>query len=131
MGDKRLKLARGLGNITPMSVNFSDLEVQYEENEQEFDPSDNGLETLRMQESVEYEQLIVQILCNLEPREKLVFVYQLLRDGGYKIDHAAFGKTVGITRVQYMRVLQTVRTKTALFVAGYNGDLGEGRYKEK
>lgn len=131
MGNKRLKLAKGLGNITPMSVNFSELQTQFEENDQEFDPSDNGLETKRMQEGVEYEELIVQILCALEPREKLVFVYQLLRDGGYKIDHASFGKTVGITRVQYMRVLEAVRTKTALFVMGYQGKLSDKGYKEE
>lgn len=131
MGNKRLKLAKGLGDIIPMSVNFSELQTQFEENDQEFDPSDNGLETKRMQEGVEYEELIVQILCALEPREKLVFVYQLLRDGGYKIDHASFGKTVGITRVQYMRVLETVRMKTALFVMGYQGKLRDERYKEK
>lgn len=131
MGKKRLKLARGLGNITPMSVNFSELQMEFEENSQEFEPSDNGLEQQRLQDSIEYEELVVQILCNLEPREKLIFIYQLLRDGGYKIDHASFAKTLGVTRVHYMRMLEMVRTKTALFVMGYQGKLSEERYKEK
>lgn len=130
MGAKRLKLAQGLG-IQPLSVNFSDLQTEFEENEKEFEPSDNGLEQQRLQDNLEYEEMVVQILCNLEPREKTIFVYQLLRDGGYKIDHASFAKTLGITRVQYMRVLEMVRTKTALFVMGYQGKLREKRYKEK
>lgn len=131
MGNKRLKLAHGLGNIAPMSVNFSDLQAEFEENEQEYDPSDNGLESKRLEEGVEYEELIVQILCNLEMREKVVFVYQLLRDGGYKIDHASFAKTVGLSRPQFNRVLEMVRTKSMLYVLAYKGQLGKKRYKEK
>jgi c-di-GMP-related signal transduction protein len=129
MGNKRLKLARGLGNITPMSVNFSDLEMEFEEQNAEFEPSDNGLEQKRMEDTIEYEELVVQILCSLEPREKLIFVYQLLRDGGYKIDHASFAKTVCLSRTQFMRILETVRTKSMLYVMGYQGRLGQKRHK--
>jgi hypothetical protein len=131
MGNKRLKLARGLGNITPQSVNFSDLQTEFEENEVAFDPSDDGLEEKRLQDGVEYEEMIVQILCNLEMREKVVFVYQLLRDGGYKIDHASFAKTVGLSRPQFNRVLEMVRTKSMLYILGYQGKLGGRRDKEK
>lgn len=130
MGNKRLKLAHGLG-VTPMSVNFSDLQAEFEENEMEYDPSDDGLEQKRMEQGVEFEELVVQILCNLEMREKLVFVYQLLRDGGYKIDHASFAKTVGLSRPQFNRVLDMVRTKSMLYVLAYKGQLGKKRYKEK
>lgn len=131
MGNKRVKLARGLVDLTPISVNFSELEDEYEEHKDEFDPSDNGLEEKRMEDGVEYEELVVQILCNLEPREKLVFVYQLLRDGGYKIDHASFAKTVDLSRTQFMRVLDTVRTKSMLYVLGYQGKLNGKRHKDE
>ena len=124
MGDKRLKLARGLQNITPMSVNFSDLEKEFEENEAYFDPSDSGLEIKRLENTVEYEELVVQILTSLELREKLIFTYQLLRDGGYKIDHTSFAKSLGITRSQFMKVLEIVRTKSLLYIMGYQGRLG-------
>lgn len=125
MGNKRLKLARGLTNVTPMSVNFSELEMEFEEQNAEFEPSDGGLEQKRMEDSLEYEELVVQILCSLELREKLVFTYQLLRDGGYKIDHASFAKSLGITRSQFMKVLELVRTKSMLYVMGYQGKLGK------
>jgi hypothetical protein len=131
MGNKRLKLAKGLGNITPVSVNFSDLQTEFDEQEVAFDPSDGGLEEKRLQDGVEYEEMVVQILCNLEMREKVVFVYQLLRDGGYKIDHASFAKTIGLSRPQFNRVLEMVRTKSMLYILGYQGKLGGRRDKEK
>ena len=39
MGDKRLKLHRGLGEFVPISVNFGDLEREMEENQVEYDPA--------------------------------------------------------------------------------------------
>lgn len=106
--------------MIPLSVNFSELEKQLEEGEISYEPSDEGLESKRLQNNLQYEEMIVQILINLEPREKMVFLFQLLRDGGYQIDHGSFAKVVKLSRRQYMRVLDDVRLKSALFVAGYS-----------
>lgn len=132
MGKKRLKIARGLGDFVPVSVNFSQIKSEFEDNGLEFDPGDDGLQKKRLEANLEYEEMIVQILCNLELREKLIFVYQLLRDGGYQIDHGAFAKTVPISRRQYMRALDDVRIKSLLYIIGYkrgsgydNGHKGE------
>jgi len=121
MGDKRLKLVRGLVNFIPKSVNFSELEEKYPMDDGEFgyDPGDGGLEQERLENTIAYEELVIQILCNLEPREQLVFVYQLLRDGGYQIDHASFAKTIILSRRQFMRIVANVRQKTKLYILGY------------
>lgn len=126
MGEKRLKLVRGLGDFVPISMNFSELEEKYShpgemggEPESHYNPSDDGLEQKRLEDSIEYEEMIVQILCNLELREKLVFIFQLLRDGGYQIDHGAFAKTIHLSRRQYMRILDDVRMKSVLFIKGH------------
>ena len=121
MGKKRLKLHRGLGDFIPISVNFSQLEQDMEDGTLGYDPGDNGLEKKRLQDNMQYEEMVVQILCNLEEREKLIFVFQLLRNDGYQIDHGSFAKAVSLSRRQYMRVLSTVRLKSSLFVAGYSG----------
>ena len=121
MGKKRLKLHRGLGDFVPMSINFSQLEKQAENGELEYEPGDSGLENKRLQDNMQYEEMVVQLLCNLEEREKLIFMFQLLRDNGYQIDHGSLAKVVKLSRRQYMRVLGTVRLKSALFVAGYSG----------
>ena len=120
MGNKRLKLAKGLGNFVPVSVNFSELESEHQYDVIDYAPGDGGLEVERIQNNMEYEEMVVQILFNLEARERLVFTFQLLRDGGYQIDHASFAKVVGLSRRQYMRVLDDVRLKSMLFVIGYN-----------
>lgn len=119
MGSKRHKLARGLGNFVPLSVNFSELEKEMEENEVEYEPGDDGLQEKQILDNLAYEEMIVNILCNLDMREQLVFIFQILRDGGYQIDHAAFAKVVHLSRRQYMRVLDDVRLKSWLFVQGY------------
>ena len=121
MGVKRLKLAKGISAFVPTSMNFSQLEIQAVENEMEFNPSDNSLETKRLENTMEYEEMVAQILFNLEMREQLIFVFQLLRDGGYQIDHASFAKSLKISRRQYMRVLSIVRAKAHLLVIGYQG----------
>jgi hypothetical protein len=82
MGNKRLKLAKGIGDFVPVSMNFSKLEIENDENKSEYNPSDDGFESERVQDNLVYEEMVVQILCNLDPREKLIFMYQLLRDGG-------------------------------------------------
>jgi len=106
--------------MIPRSMNFSELEQQVEDGELEYEPSDNGLESKRLENNLQYEEMVVQIMCNLEERERLVFIFQLLRDGGYQIDHGSFAKVLKLSRRQYMRVLDDVRVKSALFVAGYS-----------
>lgn len=120
MGDKRLKLAKGIGEFVPVSINFSELEKDVADGTLEYDPGDNSLETKRLEENLQYEEMVVQILINLEPREKMIFLFQLLRDGGYQIDHGSFAKVVDLSRRQYMRVLSDVRFKAGMIVVGYN-----------
>jgi hypothetical protein len=119
MGTKRLKLAKGLGDFVPVAANFTELKKEYDENNEEFDPGDDNQQVAETYDNLIYDELVVQMLCNLESREKLVFLYQLLRDGGFQIDHAAFAKTIDLSRRQYMRVLESVRLKTQLMVFGY------------
>jgi hypothetical protein len=127
MGSQRHKLARGLGDFVPVSINFSQLEKDFEENESEFEPSDNGAQEDKMMDNLVYEEAVVNILCNFEPREQLIFVFQLLRDGGYQLDHASLAKVVNLSRRQYMRILEDVRLKSWLYIQGYKA---RSRHKE-
>jgi len=119
MGNKRFKLAKGLGNFIPISVNFSELERSFSDDNTKFDPSDNCFNSKRIEDNMEYEEMIIQILYNLEERDKLVFVFQLLRDNGFKIDHGSFAKALKLSRRQYMRILKDLRLKSKLFIIGY------------
>lgn len=136
MGLQRHKLARGLGDFVPISINFSELEKvnnssYHEESEIEFEPSDNGVAEDKIMDELLFEEAVITILCNLEPREQLIFMFQLLRDGGYQIDHNSFAKVVKLSRSQYMRILNDVRLKSWLYVQGFkNQDKVGLRHKE-
>ena len=131
MGLIRHKLARGLGDFVPVSVNFSELEKGMDEENIEFEPSDNGQDEARLFDGIIYEEAVVTILCNLEAREQLVFLFQLLRDSGYQIDHNSFAKVVKLSRRQYMRILDDVRLKSWLYIEGYkNHDRHPQGHKE-
>lgn len=123
MGIKRLKLARGLGDFIPITINFTDLEKELEEAKMDYSPSDEGLEVERLENNIQYEEMVTQIFCNLEDRERLIFAFQLLRESGYQIDHSSFAKVLGVSRVHYMRLLRKVRLKASLFLFGYSNSL--------
>lgn len=118
MAHQHLKLAKGLGNFVPQSINFSELEREMEEKQVDYHPSDEGMARVRAEENLAFEEMVVNILSNLELREGLVFVFELLRDDGYRIDHGAFARAIHISRRQYMRVLDDVRLKSQLFLIG-------------
>lgn len=126
MGLKRHKLAYGLGDYVPTTINLAQLQNEYDEDQSEYELSDQGMEQRRIENSIEYEEMIVHILFNLEQREKLIFIFQILRDGGYQIDHASFAKAINLSRSQYMKLLDVVRTKSLLLLIGYQKtrDLG-------
>lgn len=119
MGQHRLKLSRGLKDFVPVSVNFSSIDSETNEELADFEPSDGGLEQKRLLDSIEYEEMVALILYHLEPREKLIFTFQLLRDSGYKIDHGSFAKIIRLSRPQYMKILKEVRMKAYLYMIGY------------
>jgi len=131
MGLKRHKLAKGLGDFVPVSVNFSELEsMSMADNDDDcprYEPSDDGSAEHKMVDNLIYEEAVVTILCNLETREQLVFLFQLLRDSGYQIDHNSFAKVVHLSRRQYMRILDDVRLKSWLYIEGYKNKTGTPR----
>lgn len=119
MSGKRYKIVRGVSSYIPTAVDFSSLEKEYDEGNESYAPSDNGMEQERLEDNLVYEEMIVQILYGLEMKEKLIFIYQLMRDFGYQIDHASFARTLKLSRRQYMRLLDEVRVKSALMIYGY------------
>lgn len=132
MGTKRIKIHRGVNSVVPVTINISQLESADPDNYKvSGDMSDGGLEKQRLEDNLEYEEMVVQILCNLDTREQLIFIFQLLRDNGYQIDHGSFAKVVNLSRRQYMRILEDVRIKVALLIVGYSRLCdGNGSHKE-
>jgi hypothetical protein len=125
MGQKRNKIVVGLRGFIPKAINFSELKKEQRREDftsevsKEVELSDNGLAIEEIEKTVEFEELIAQMLFNLEGNERFIFLYQLLREFGYQIDHGTFAKTLKINRQRYMDILGNIRVKTYLMVHGY------------
>lgn len=106
-------------NILPETVNFSELEERAKKEGfdfNNFDISDMGKQMESVEDGLQYEKLVLQILNNLNLREKIVFMFQLLRDFGFALDHKSCAKTLEINRQGYMKLLSIVRKKASLVV---------------
>jgi hypothetical protein len=128
MGTKRNKVTVGIAGFVPDTINFSDMEEfqkqkHNQQNGEGYDAdiqiSDGGLAVEQMEQDMHFEELIIQMLYVLEGNERTIFLYQLLRDYGYQIDHTSFARTLRLKRSRYMDILSMVRLKTYLVVKGY------------
>lgn len=116
---KRLKLANNRGlKFIPVAVDFGSIKVL--DDDFEFDPSDLSSQANKMYDDMEYDTLIVHILYNLSDREKIVFLYQILRDYGHKIDTTSLAKTLKVGRTTYHAVLNSVKKKVAILTSRTN-----------
>jgi hypothetical protein len=99
-------------NYIPTSYNFSDV---YKEDEN-FDVDDMGKEVEELYDKFAFEQLIVDVLYHLDDREKLIFMFQILRDAGYNIDHKSCSIVLNMGRVWYMENLSKVKQKVSFIL---------------
>lgn len=135
MGTKRTKINIGITHFIPKTINFSELDrmvkakkQDYESetgNHLEYNLEDKSLGIEKVEEDINLEKLVIQILYSLEGDEKIVFLFQLLRDYGYQIDHGSFARSIGIPRSRYVNILSNVRLKTYLILHGSELLLGK------
>jgi len=105
-------------NFLPKSFNFSEIEPDEDGNILDGDSfNDNGDEVRQTESSLFTEQVILQVLFNLKDREKIVFMYQLLRESGFEIDYTSCADTIGIQRQSYMKTLSIVKKKASVIIA--------------
>lgn len=128
MGEKRTKVKVGLSSFIPVSINFSEIEEQDRKNCDDskkisLEIGDGGLEVEKLEQDIHFEELIVQMLYSLEGNERTIFLYQILREYGYQIDHTSFARTLHLKRSRYMDILGMVRLKTLLILKGYKNDV--------
>lgn len=125
MGQKRTKVKVGMMSFIPKTINFSELEKQERQSSDDSYSSissnlgDNGLQIEKVEQDIHFEELILQMLFSLDGNERLIFLYQLLREYGHQIDHTSFAKTLHLKRSRYMDILGMVRLKTYLIIKGY------------
>lgn len=121
---RRLKVGGRLKGFIPTTVNFSELDARRVDSPSDDNSrylnepygDDGGMFVETLEESIDYEKMIVQMIYSLDPNEKLIFMFQLFRDMGYQIDHGSFARALKMSRVKYMNILKMVKFKTLLMV---------------
>lgn len=108
-----------LHNYIPIAYTFSELSTETDEGERPFEISDNGAQANEMLEQQYGTYLLIDILSNLDDREKIIFLYQMIREFGYAVDHGTLAKTLKIHRVTYMDKLKLLREKLEIISFDY------------
>lgn len=100
------------------SKNFSELETIDEDGEKGFDVGDNGKAAEQMVSDVHADALLLDMLFRMNDREKIILMYQILRESGYNLNHGDCAKTLSLTREHYMYLLKEVKQKAGKVLQG-------------
>ena len=107
----------------PSAISFSDLEQQYKDAGFSFDPIDDNQDIINTENKMDYENLIYNILNVLNERDKILFLFLLIRNYGVSIDHKTFAETLKISRTYYLYLLKKVKIKIKLLIDKYDVSL--------
>ncbi len=96
------------------SKNFSEYDVLAEDGQ--FDVGDNGSSEDRMYSIVQMDMFLFNLLLNFSERQKIVFLYLLMREAGYNLTHEECARTLSMKRESYMTVMRSVKKKAGKFL---------------
>ncbi len=79
----------------------------------EFDAGDGEQAVDSMYSAMHADSLLLNLLKGMNDRQKIIIMYQLLREAGYNLNHADCASTLSITRERYMVLVKEVKTRAA------------------
>ena len=79
----------------------------------EFDAGDGEKVVDEMYSAMQADSLLLNLLKGMNDRQKIILMYQLLREAGYNLNHADCAKTLSITRERYMVLVKEVKKRAA------------------
>jgi len=91
------------------SQNFSELE---QPDGKSFDKGDDGSVEDAMYSSIQADSLLLNLLERMDDRDKIILMYQVLRESGFNLNHADCAKTLSISRERYMVLLKAVKKRS-------------------
>lgn len=110
MGKLNYKTVKTVLQITT-SRNFGELATQTEDGFEEFDIGDSEKAVDDMVSAMQADAYLLTLLSNFNDRQKIILMYQILRESGYNLNHEDCAKTLSLTREHYMSLLKEVRRK--------------------
>lgn len=96
------------------SKNFSEYDTLAEDGQ--FDIGDNGVAEDKMYSIVQMDMFLFNLLLNFSERQKIVFLYLLMREAGYNLTHEECARTLSMKRESYMTVMRAVKKKAEKFL---------------
>ena len=102
----------------PVAYSFSELKANRGGGDDDDDEVYEVLDKKQkaMGEEYDFELFICQILYNLTNKEKIVFMFQILRSDGYNIDNQSAAISMDLKIRKYMYLLHSVRQKIAILI---------------
>ena len=105
---KRAKIKKVTSLVfIPAAYPFSDFDI--DDKPEQF--GDNCRSEIKMLSKISTNISIIKILNNLEDRNKIVFMFLLLRESGFSLTHEECAKILSISRQSYMKLVKSVKTK--------------------
>lgn len=95
------------------SKNFSEYDSVSEDNH--FDVGDNGIEEEKMYSVLQMDMFLFNLLLNFSERQKITFLYLLMREAGYNLTHEDCARTLSMKRESYMNIVRVVKKKAEKF----------------
>lgn len=95
--------------MIPESKNFS--EYDRAEEDGHFDVNDNSIGEVSMYSIANADMLMYNLLLTLSERQKVAFLYLLMREAGYGLTHEDCAKTLSMKRETYMKLIRIVKNK--------------------
>lgn len=99
----------------PTSRNFSELSCEAAKNSQgeveDVDYGDDGKVSEEIVSGLTADSLLLELLSHFNDRQKIILLYQILREVGYNINYEDCAKTLSLSREHYMFLLKEIKKK--------------------
>lgn len=76
-----------------------------------FDFGDNNKAVEEMESQVQADLSLLILLKKMDDRQKIILMFQFLREAGHNFNHADCATVIGITRERYMVLLKEVKKR--------------------
>jgi DNA-directed RNA polymerase specialized sigma24 family protein len=77
----------------------------------EYEATDEGEQINKSLSNLQGDELLLNLLLSLDTRDKVVLLYQVLREAGYNLQYGDCARTLSLSRGRYMILLKDVKRK--------------------
>lgn len=96
-------------HLIPESKNFSEYDKLAENGT--FEVGDDGMGEETMYSVMQTDMFMYNLLLNFSERQKITFLYLMMRESGYNLTHEECARTLSMKRESYMNIVRVVKKK--------------------